>query len=218
MYLDEKIRSELKKQFEVLTKNVKIIFFTQEFECQYCKETRTLLTELSEVSEKLTLEIKNFVIDKDDAAKYGADKIPATILLDEKGKDYGIRFFGIPSGYEFASLLEAIKMLGTGSTGLPKELEEEIKKIDHDVHMQVFVTPTCPYCPQAVVTAHKFSYLNNKIKSDMVEATEFPHLSQKFNVRGVPRIVINEDTFVEGAAAEQMVLDKVKEALNIVSV
>lgn len=218
MYLDDNIKTELKKQFEILTKKVKIIFFTQELECQYCKETRAILTELVEVSDKLTLEIKNFIVDKADAEKYGVDKIPATVILDENGKDYGIKFYGIPSGYEFASLLEDIKMLGTGNTGLPQEIENEIRKIDSDIHMQVFVTPTCPYCPQAVVTAHKFSYLNDKIKGDMVEATEFPHLSNKYNVRGVPRTVINESTFIEGAAPEQMVLDKVKEALNSISV
>jgi glutaredoxin-like protein len=218
MYLDDNIKTELKKQFEILTKNVKIIFFTQELECQFCKETRAILSELVEVSDKLTLEVKNFIVDKADAEKYGVDKIPATVILDENGKDYGIKFYGIPSGYEFASLLEDIKMLGTGSTGLPQEIENEIKKIDSDIHMQVFVTPTCPYCPQAVVTAHKFSYLNDKIKGDMVEATEFPHLSNKYNVRGVPRTVINESTFIEGAAPEQMVLDKVKEALKSISV
>lgn len=214
MYLDEKLRAELKNQLSVLTKKVNVVFFTQEIECQFCTETKQILTELSEITDKIELEIKNLIIDKEDAAKFGVDKIPATVLLDENGNDYGIKFYGIPSGYEFASLLEDIKMLGTGISGLSPEIEEEIKKIDSDVHMQVFVTPTCPYCPQAVVTAHKFAFINSKIKGDMVEATEFPHLSQKYNVRGVPRTVINEDSFVEGAAPEQMVLDKVKEALN----
>lgn len=217
MYLDDQIKTELTKQLSVLTKNVKMIFFTQELECQYCRETKTILTELSEVSDKLILEIKNFVADKADAEKYDVDKIPATVLLDENDKDYGIKFYGIPSGYEFASLLEDIKMLGTGKTGFGEEFESHVKNINNEVHMQVFVTPTCPYCPQAVITAHKFAYLNDKIKSDMVEATEFPHLSQKYNVRGVPRTVINENTFIEGAAPEQLVFDKMKEALNTVT-
>ncbi len=218
MYIDEQLKDELKKVLSVLTKNVKIVYFTQELECQYCKETRAILSELVEISDKLSLDVKNFVIDKEDAAKYGVDKIPATLLLDGNGKDYGIKFYGIPSGYEFGSLLEVIKLLGTGNTGYSKEFEEDVKNINADVHMQVFVTPTCPYCPQAVITAHKFAYINEKIKSDMIEATEFPHLSYKYNVRGVPRTVINENTFLEGAAPEYMVLDKIKEALNIVNV
>ena len=213
MYLDDQIKAELSKQLSVLTKNVKLIMFTQELECQYCRETKQILTELSEVSDKISLEVKNFINDKTDAEKYGVDKIPATVVVDENGKDYGIKFYGIPSGYEFASLLEDIKLLGTGITGFDPQTENKIKNLDSDVHMQVFVTPTCPYCPQAVITAHKFAYLNDRVKSDMIESTEFPHLSNKYNVRGVPRTVINENTFIEGAAPEQMVFDKVKEAL-----
>lgn len=111
MYLDDKVKNELKKQLAILTKNVKIIFFTQELEYPYCKETRAILSELVEVSDKLIMEVKNIIIDKADAEKYGVDKIPATVLLDENGKDYGIKFYGIPSGYEFASLLEILKCL-----------------------------------------------------------------------------------------------------------
>ncbi len=218
MYIDDKIKEEIKKQLSVLDKKVKIINFTQELECQFCRETRQLLTELSDISDKLELEVYNFVNDKEKTEKYGVDKIPATVLLDEDGNDYGIKYYGIPSGYEFSSLLEDIIMLSTGNTNLPATVEEEVKKIDRPVHMQVFVTPTCPYCPRAVLTAHKFAYLNNRIKSDMVEATEFPHLSNKYNVRGVPRTVINETEFIEGAVPEHMFLDKIKESLQKTSV
>lgn len=214
MFIDDNLKTELQKHFSVLKKKVKVVFFTQELECQFCRETRSLLTELSEVTDKIELEIKNFVIDKNDADKYGVDKIPATVLLDSEGKDFGIRIFGIPSGYEFTSLLEAIILLGTGETNLPQEVVNKIKAIDKPVHLQVFVTPTCPYCPRAVVTAHKFAYLNENIKADMVEATEFPHLSNKYNVRGVPRTVINENDYVEGAAPEDMVYEKIINSLS----
>ena len=79
--------------------------------------------------------------------------------------------------------------------------------------MQVFVTPTCPYCPQAVRLAHMMAMESDLVVGDMVEATEFPHLSQKYQVMGVPRTVINEGTFVEGAVPVGMLMDKVKEAL-----
>jgi glutaredoxin-like protein len=217
MFFNEELTAQLQKKLKPLTKKVKILFFTQELECQYCRETRELLSELSQVSDKLELTIKDLLLDKEDAEKYGADKIPATILLDEEGNDYGIRFFGIPGGYEFVSLLESIVMLGTESTGLSESIIQKVKAIDSPVHMQVFVTPTCPYCPAAVVTAHKFAYLNPNIKADMIEATEFPHLSNKYNVMGVPRTVINEDAFIEGAAPEQMVLDKILLNLEKVS-
>lgn len=209
MFLDDKLRDDLRKRLAPLTKKVKLIFFTQELECSYCRETKQLLQELSETSEFIQLEVKNFITDKEDVEKYGVDKIPAIVLLDENGTDYGIKLYGIPSGYEFSTLLEDILLLGTGEHGFSDNIVEQIKNIASPVHLQVFVTPTCPYCPQAVVTAHKFSYLNKNIKGDMVEATEFPHLSNKYNVRGVPRTIINENDFVEGAVPEYMVLEKI---------
>ncbi|HEX2867294.1 MAG TPA: thioredoxin family protein [Ignavibacteriales bacterium] len=209
MFIDDNLKEELKKQLMRLRKKVKMVYFTQELECQFCRETRQLLQELSEVSDMIDLEIKNFVTDKEDAQSFNVDKIPATVLLDENGTDYGIKFYGIPSGYEFSSLLEDIIMLGTGETDLPKKVMDDLKSINQPVHMQVFVTPTCPYCPSAVVTAHRFAYLNKNIKAEMIEATEFPHLTVRYNVRGVPRTVINETDFLEGAAPEHMVLDKI---------
>jgi hypothetical protein len=52
------------------------------------------------------------------------------------------------------------------------------------------------------------------VRADMVEATEFPHLSYKYQVMGVPRTVINETTHMEGAAPEPMLLEKLQEALE----
>lgn len=214
MLIDDKLNMELKNIFSSLTKKVKFIYFTQELECQFCRETKSLLTELSGVSGKFILEIYNFVNDKEQVQKYGVDKIPATVLLDENNKDYGIKYYGIPSGYEFSSLIEDIKMLGTGEIGLNEDIIEEVKMIDKPIHMQVFVTPTCPYSPQAVLTAHKFAYLNENIKADMVEATEFPYLSQKYNVRGVPRTIINEDSYLEGTVPENVFLEKINESFR----
>jgi glutaredoxin-like protein len=216
MFIDEKLRQEISKQLSGLKKEVKLVMFTQEIECMYCRETRTLLEELVETSDKLKLEVYNFVIDKDKAELYGIDKIPAIVIL-EGDKDFGIRYYGIPSGYEFASLLEDIKMVGTGEVDLSDDIIERVKAIDKDVHLQVYVTPTCPYCPRAVIAAHKFAYLNPKIKSDMVEATEFPHLARKYNVMGVPRTIINENDFIEGAVPEDMLLDKIYENIGVAS-
>jgi glutaredoxin-like protein len=216
MFIDEKLSKEIAKQLSVINKEVKLILFTQEIECMYCRETRTLLEELAQTSDKLKLEVYNFVIDKDKAEQFGVDKIPAIGIL-EGDKDFGIRYYGIPSGYEFASLLEDIKMVGTGVVDLSQDLIDKVKSIDQEVHLQVYVTPTCPYCPKAVIAAHKFAYLNPKIKADMVEATEFPHLARKYNVMGVPRTVINETDFIEGAVPEDMLLDKIFENLKVVN-
>lgn len=211
-YLDKKVIKELKGVFKDLKKGVTIKYFTQEMECRFCKETRDLLSELQKVSDHIKLEILDFVKDKAEAEKYGVDKIPAAVVMDDK--DYGIKFYGIPAGYEFASLIEAIKLVASGQHGLQAETTKFLDGLKKDVHLQVFVTPTCPYCPGAVILAHKMAYYSAKVKGDMIEATEFPHLSQKYNVMGVPRTVINEKEFVEGAAPENMVIKKIKAAVK----
>lgn len=197
-----------------LSRPVKLLMFTQEFECEYCKETRQLAEEITELSDNLSLEVYDFLEDEKVAAKYDVDKIPAIVALDHEGEDAGIRFYGIPSGYEFASLLKAIKLVGNGKLELEDETLDMLQTIQEPVHIQVFVTPTCPYCPRAVVLGHQLALASPWITADMVEATEFPHLTMKYNVMGVPRTVINEDTHVEGAVPEQMLMPKLMSALS----
>lgn len=213
--LQESDRKVLEEKFAELTNPVKVVVFTQEMECQYCKETRQLAEEVAELSDMITLETYDFVAHKEIAEQYNVDKIPATIIMTggDAPKDYGIRFFGIPSGYEFASIIEDIMMVGEGETGLSGEMKAWVAELDSPVHMQVFVTPTCPYCPQAVLLGHKLAMESDMITADMVEAIEFPHLSNKYAVQGVPRTVINETVHMEGAAPEPMLLAKLKQAV-----
>jgi glutaredoxin-like protein len=215
--LDNDTRNQITEMFESLQKPVKMVVFTQEFECQYCKETREIAEELAALSDKISLEVYDFVADKALADQYGVDKIPATLILDggEAGKDFGIRYYGIPSGYEFSSLIHAVLMVSGGDPQLSAEMMAWLADLKTPVHLQVFVTPTCPYCPPAVLLAHKLALASDMVQADMVEATEFPHLSNKYQVMGVPRTVINETIFQEGAVPEMMLLDKLKEAVSV---
>ncbi len=198
-----------------LPRKVKILYFTQELECQYCRETHQLLEEIRDLSSgNVELEVYNFVNDKEVVEKYKVDKIPAIVMLDENGKDYGIRYYGIPSGYEFGSLLEDIQEVAKGKPALSEESIKLIQQIDKPLRIQVFVTPTCPYCPTAVLLAHKLAMVNDNITADMVEATEFPHLSMKYNVRGVPRTMVGETYAIEGALPEPHFVQRILEGYN----
>jgi len=209
--LNEEVKEQVKQQLADLAGRVRLLMFTQEFECQYCAETRQLVEEVGELSEQIAVEVYDFVEDKDRADELGVDKIPAVAVIGEE--DYGIRFYGIPSGYEFTSLLEAIQTAAAGEPDLSEETLDALSELSEPVHLQVFVTPTCPYCPQAVVLGHHMAVASSMVRADMVEAQEFPHLATKYQVMGVPRTVINESTHIEGAAPEPMVLDKLREAL-----
>lgn len=210
--LDEKIKTQVREMLGELPQAVKLVMFTQEFECQFCRETRELVEEVAGLHDQISAEIWNFAIDKEKAEEFGIDKIPAVAVVGEK--DYGVRFFGIPSGYEFSSLIESIKLVSMGKPKLSPAGLEFAQGIESPVHIQVFVTPTCPYCPQAVILGFNLAIASDKVTAGMVEATEFPHLANKYQVMGVPRSVVNENWHIEGAAPEPMVLDKIREALD----
>ena len=213
--LNADIQRQVVQEFADLVHPGKLVVFTQEFECQYCRETRSLVEEVAALSDILSVEVHTFHPDAEPSQTYGIDKIPAVAVVagGDDAKDYGIRFYGIPSGYEFSSLIEDIIMVSQRESGLSQATKTELAALAEPLHLQVFVTPTCPYCPRAVRLAHMMAMESELVKADAVEAIEFPHLSQKYQVMGVPRTVINEDTFMEGAAPEAMLMDKVREAL-----
>jgi alkyl hydroperoxide reductase subunit AhpF len=138
--LKEKDRDKLISVFKDIEKDVKIVMFTQEMECPHCEMTRAMLEEVSGLSDKLSLEVHDFVAEADLAKKHGVDKIPATILLGDK--DYGIRFYGVPAGYEFNVLIEDTMDVGKRNPRLSNEVMTELAKIDRPVHMQVLISPT----------------------------------------------------------------------------
>jgi glutaredoxin-like protein len=131
---------EIRQRLKEMVNPVKLIHFTQELSLEYGRETQQLLQELSELSDKLSLEVYNFLLDKERAAEYGVDKVPATVVRN--GQDHGIRFYGIPAGYEFATLLDAILAVSQGDSGLDEESKEKLKQITSPLHLGVFVTPT----------------------------------------------------------------------------
>lgn len=210
--IQEKDKEQIRKIFSDKMKNpVTVINFTQEFECDYCRQTRQLTEELASLSDKITTKSYDFMRDHAQADELGVDKIPATVIIGER--DYHVKYYGIPSGYEFMSLIDDIIDASQHASRLSEPIKQKLKAINKPVHIQVFITPTCPYCPKAVRTAHQFAMENQFIKADMIEATEFPDLSNKYSVMAVPKIVINENVEFEGAMPEQIFLSKVEEAL-----
>ena len=138
--LNEQIRQEVRKMLADLKNPVTFKVFTQEFECEYCKETRELIEEVAGLSDRLSVEVYDFVRDKGVADSLGIDKIPAVAVVG--AKDYGIRFYGIPSGYEFGTLIEDVRLVSEGDSGLAPASRELVAKLKDPVHIQVFVTPT----------------------------------------------------------------------------
>ena len=131
---------EIRQRLQEMTNPVKLVHFTQELNLEYGRETQQLLQDLSQISENLTLETFNYLLDQEKVAEYGVDKVPATVIRN--GKDYGIRFFGMPAGYEFSSLLDAILAVSKADSGLQPASRARLAALTQPVHLEVFSTPT----------------------------------------------------------------------------
>lgn len=138
--LSEGDRRATQDRLKVMENPVKLVHFTQELECRSCPETRRLLQEVAALSDKLSLDVYNFQLDREEVAQYQINKVPATVI--EGAKDYGIRFYGLPSGYEFVTLLEDILAVSRGRSQLSAPTVERLRGVDRPLHLQVFVTPT----------------------------------------------------------------------------
>jgi glutaredoxin-like protein len=198
----------LKNEFnEKLEKPVKILMFTQEIECRFCADTRQLAQELATLSDKITAEVYDFVADAAKAKEYGIDKIPALAIIGEK--DYGVRIYGIPYGYELQTLIEAVINVSRGRTDLSEKTKTILADVKVPVHIQVFVSLTCHHCPVAAAVAHKLAVESDLIRADVIDGSEFPQLAQKYAVMGVPKVIINEKIEFVGAFNEDLFAEHV---------
>ena len=200
----ELLTNELKEKLE---NPVRILMFTQEIECRFCSDTRQLAQELATLSDKITTEVYDFVADADKAEEYGIDKIPALAIIGEK--DYGVRIYGIPYGYELQTLIEAVINISRGRTDLADKTKAILDEVKTPVHIQVFVSLTCHHCPVAATVAHKLAIESDLVRADVIDGSEFPQLTQKYAVIGVPKVIINEKIEFVGAFNEDLFAEHV---------
>jgi glutaredoxin-like protein len=210
--IDENIKAQLNKAFEHLVNPVHLVFFTQKNACTECTDQEELLKELTNVSNKITLKVYDFILNGDEAMNYKIDKIPATAVIGERYS--GIRFFGLTAGFEFTTLIEDIIMVSSGRTGLDPRLEILVSAIANPVHLQVLASLTCPHCPKAVQVAHRFAFLNDNIRADMVDISMFPELAQRYSVTATPKTIINEGYSFVGAYPEAALYLEILKAVN----
>jgi glutaredoxin-like protein len=215
--LNKEIVEQLESAFEQVKEPVIIMFFGKKIDCDYCDDTLQLIEEVVNVSDKLSLSIYDIDDDSAIAQQYNVDKTPGIVIAGLDGDqilDYGIRYAGIPSGHEFSSLVNEIILVSGRDSNLNKETREYLSTINQPVLMQVFVTPTCPYCPRSVILAHQMALESPWIEAEMIEAMEFPELSNRHNVSGVPQTTINDGAAnVVGAVPEQNLIAELKKIL-----
>lgn len=214
------IVTQIRDVFNQLKHPVQILFFGTEQHCEYCSEIRQLLEEVTEISDLITLSIHDVDKEPDLAKLYKVDgKAPATVIAAREGdqiSDFGIRYLGIPSGHEFSTLIQAILLVSARDSGLTPQTRAYIQSLTKPLRLEVFVTPTCPYCPRAVVLAYQIAMENPQmVLAEGVEAMEFDELSSRYMISGVPDTVINADAGrVVGAVPEGQMLAELMRVLG----
>lgn len=198
--LSLKEKNMIQKKLDTLAGRVKLHFFKESSDCRTCATMEDLLTEVASLSDKIELQTYERRLNSREAEEFKVDKFPAVVVEGPAGKR--VRFFGIPGGYEFASFLESLKDGAAGRVDIESETRRSLETVTAPVHIQVFVTPSCPYCTQAVRTAHRLAVEFPNITADMVEVEEFAEVADRYGVSSVPKVVVNNKVEFTGALPE----------------
>jgi glutaredoxin-like protein len=209
--ITEEIAAQLRAEFKELKNDVRLAVFSQALAEPVSEEVRRMAVELGELDPRIKVEEYNFVLDQEKAESLGIRRIPAIAVMGAE-KDYGIRLYGLPTGYEFGLLVDAIVDVSRGESQLSEETKAALLALEKPAHVQVFSTPTCPYCPRAARLAFRFALESDKVTADSVEVTGFPELARQYRVSSVPKTVVSDVAEFVGAGPEAMLLAAVQDA------
>ena len=139
--LNARDQEAVRQEFQQIQGPVKLVVFSQELvAADLCRENEQLVREVAELDDRISVEVLNPAIDRERAAAYGVDQVPAIVV--EGARDYGIRFLGIPSGYEFSNLIDSIIVASSGEPALSEATKASLAALTDDVDIKVFSTPT----------------------------------------------------------------------------
>ncbi len=205
--------SHLHDQFEKMVNHVTLAFFTQTLECETCPQVAQILREVTELTDKVRVQELNALLEPGRSARFGIDHVPGVAILatDQAGvtHDLGLRFLGVPSGYEFMSFVHGILLAGGRQPELSATTLARLTTLDRPMIIRVFTTPTCVYCPRAVDLAFDLAVASPHITAFAVEATGFPDLVRQYRVNGVPKTVVDETIEILGAVPEDAFIAQV---------
>ncbi len=185
-YLADMLGQEMEKEVDVKVIRSSLI------NAEYSDFAENFVKELSEINPKIKFIKEDFLGENTRPSGIKVVNPPVVLIGEDLG--YKIVYTGVPAGYEAGAFVDTIVMVSKGATDLSDKSKQLLKGIDMPVHIRVFVTPSCPYCPRAVILANKIAIeAKGLVTAECVEAEENMELSMKWNVSAVPQQVINDD-------------------------
>jgi glutaredoxin-like protein len=178
--------------------------------CAYCKPTQEVLQELSGLSDLISLRVHILDEAHEERERFGVQRIPATVLRGLGDQFYV--YYGMPGGTEFAGFVESLVDISRGEVLLSEESVQALEKLAADVTVRVFVTTTCPYCPQMMRAAYQMALVSPHVRAETIEVNECPDLADRYQVQAVPLTVINDRVAIPGSVPEQALVEQVVKA------
>lgn len=200
-YLPDDVRRQLQQLFAPLPNHVFMYFFSQpNRDDEVARATRQMMQAFQELSPKI--HFAEYDLDHELAKKYGVDRTP-TLLFNPDS--YNIRYLGVPLGEEGRTLIETLMLIGLGQSTLGEQARQVVRGIPSPRHVKVFVSLSCPYCPQQALNAVKAAIeCPDKISLEIVDIQFNQDLAEKYNAFSVPQAFAEDTLIGQGAQPEEL--------------
>jgi thioredoxin reductase (NADPH) len=204
---DEEFKRGLKKAFERIDREIKLILFTERGKDDvFVQATREIIGIFRTLTDKITF--REYSLDHKMAKKYQVKTAPVLLIHPEV---YNIRWMGAPMGEEVRTLLETLLLVGSGNSWLGDQARNVIRKIDSPRNVKVFVSVTCPYCPQQAVNAVKAVVEKPDLVSlEIIDVQSRQDLAVEYGAQGVPQTFANDLLIGQGAQSEEVFADSLR--------
>lgn len=206
--LNDALRAQLKGILDKIEKNVTLVSIVDP-SLQKSLELRDLVIDMSNLSNKLNVEIYNKGENTEIEKKINADKFPIVSLLNDNGEYSGVKFHGVPGGHELNSFILAIYNLAGPGQSIDTNILDSIKNINKKTNIKVGVSLSCHFCPDVVAASQRIAIENENVEAEMIDLAEFSDLKTKYKLMSVPAIIINDKYVHFGAKKIEEILDMI---------
>lgn len=199
--LGREVENQLKDILDKLPHTVPVYLFTEKGQDDpLTRAARDLVRAFRSISKKI--DFREYELGSEFARKWDVTSSP-TILLDPE--HYSIRYLGVPYGEEGRTFLAAILLVGTRTSNLNEQSLNVLRKIDTPREIKLFVSATCPYCPDQAINAIKAVIANPELFSlQMIDIQSNPELTDRYSAYSVPQTFANDVLIAQGAQPEEL--------------
>lgn len=178
--------------------------------CAFCEDVRRLLQEIAGLSERVTLSVREFDDERQAAGRLGVDKIPGIVIRGALNRP--VRFFGVPATRQFPVFLETVIQASRTVSPVPPVVARTLKKVRREVDLTVFVAPLCPHSPAVAFIGAMIGLASPRVRTEIVELAEFPHLAEKHQVQALPTTIIDRRHVLVGALEPEALAEALVQA------